>query len=201
MTDHRAHPEVTAVATVGGVLTDLVEVAELLPVPPDQADHVARILDRLSEEIAEAAGMLRTAPGAPAAPGGPSYNPWGVVRLVTRELARDGVKSRFGAEADLSEVVGHAAELLEALGVVPVVPADDDAGLSAAFPPWRIAPKGRPRIDGSIPAGGDERVTRARALAGEHHQPLTMTPGDLRTLLARYQRRVAELLEVIDSGS
>ena len=50
-----------AAETIGGVLTDLREVAGHLPVPPAQAEHVARILDRLSEEIAEAAGMLRAA--------------------------------------------------------------------------------------------------------------------------------------------
>jgi hypothetical protein len=198
MSDH-ASPEVAAVQTVGGVLTDLVEVAEMLPVPPGQSRDVARILDRLSEEISEAAQMLRAASGtvsAPAAaPPGPAYNPWGVVRLVTRELARDKIKSRFGPEAGLSEVVGHAARLLEALGVVPVAPAGDD-GLSAAFPSWRTAPAAR--IDGSVPVD-DERVTRARALLAEQHQPLTMTPGDVRKLLARFQRRTVELLEVIDA--
>ena len=40
-------------------VTDLVEVAERLPVRPDQAEEVARILDQLSEEISEAAAMLR----------------------------------------------------------------------------------------------------------------------------------------------
>jgi len=122
MTDH-ASPEVAAVQTVGGVLTDLVEVAELLPVPPDQAEATARILDRLAEEITEAAGMLR--------------------------------------------------------------------GTSAG-------PVSRLRLDGSVPVD-DERVTRARALLAEHVEPLTMTPGDLRTLLARYQLRVRELLEIADS--
>jgi hypothetical protein len=53
--------EVEAIETVGGVVTDLVEVAEMLPVRPDQAERVALILDRLSEEIAEAAAMLRVA--------------------------------------------------------------------------------------------------------------------------------------------
>jgi hypothetical protein len=36
-------------------------------------------------------------------------------------------------------------------------------------------------------------------LLGERHQPLTMTPGDLRKLLARYRLRVRELLEVAGS--
>jgi hypothetical protein len=115
MNDH-VSPEVAAVDTVGGVLTDLVELAERLPVPPERAEATARILDRLSEEIREAAGMLRAAI--------------------------------------------------------------------------------RPRIDGSVPAG-DERVNRARVLLAEHREPLTMTPGDLRSLLARYRQRVAELLDVV----
>jgi hypothetical protein len=51
---------VEATETIGGVLTDLVEVAERMPVRPDQAEGTARILERLSEELAEAAAMLRT---------------------------------------------------------------------------------------------------------------------------------------------
>jgi hypothetical protein len=47
------------VETIGGVLTDLVELAEQLPVHLDQAEAAARILDRLAEELGEAAGMLR----------------------------------------------------------------------------------------------------------------------------------------------
>jgi hypothetical protein len=55
----RPNPEVEVVETIGGVLTDLLEVAELLPVPPDQAERIARILDRLAEELGEAAALLR----------------------------------------------------------------------------------------------------------------------------------------------
>jgi len=64
MSDHPIRPasnsEVEAVETIGGVLTDLIEVAELLPVPADQAERIARILDRLAEELGEAAAILRT---------------------------------------------------------------------------------------------------------------------------------------------
>jgi hypothetical protein len=56
------NPEVTAVQTIGGVLTDLVEIAGQMPVPAARIEHVARILDRLAEEIAEAAAMLRQVP-------------------------------------------------------------------------------------------------------------------------------------------
>jgi len=58
----------------------------------------------------------------------------------------------------------------------------------------------RPRLDGSLPAG-DWRVNRARILLGEQHEPLTMTPGDLRGLLARYKRAAAGLVDVIDGAS
>lgn len=54
------NPEVEAIETVGGVLTDLAEVAERLPVRPEQVEQVARIMDRLSEELREAAAMLRS---------------------------------------------------------------------------------------------------------------------------------------------
>ena len=57
-TDMRA-ASVRAVETVGSVLTDLVEVAEGLPVRLDQAEATARILERLSEELTEAAELLR----------------------------------------------------------------------------------------------------------------------------------------------
>jgi hypothetical protein len=57
--------EVEAIETIGGVLTDLTEVAERLPVRPDRAEDTARILDRLSEELAEAARMIRVTAGTP----------------------------------------------------------------------------------------------------------------------------------------
>jgi hypothetical protein len=52
--------------TVRAVAADLGGVADVLPVQPEQVEAKARILDRLSEELAEAAGMLRRgAPGGP----------------------------------------------------------------------------------------------------------------------------------------
>jgi hypothetical protein len=53
--------EVEAIEIVGEVTAELVSVAERLPVPADKAEETARILDRLSEELAEAAGMIRVA--------------------------------------------------------------------------------------------------------------------------------------------
>jgi len=53
-----------AAETISGVLTDLAEVAQLLasgePVTGFSAERNARILDRLAEELGEAAAMLRT---------------------------------------------------------------------------------------------------------------------------------------------
>jgi len=47
---------------------------------------------------------------------------------------------------------------------------------------------------------GDPRVIAAVELLDEHHQPITMTPGDLRQLLARYQRRLHGLLDALGRG-
>lgn len=62
-----ANPEAEAIATIGGVLTDLAELSGRLPVPAAEAEHSARILDRLSEEIADAATLLRAAHNKPLA--------------------------------------------------------------------------------------------------------------------------------------
>jgi hypothetical protein len=56
-------PTNTAAETISGVLTDLGEVAGQLassePVTGFTAERNARILDRLAEELGEAAAMLR----------------------------------------------------------------------------------------------------------------------------------------------
>jgi hypothetical protein len=116
-----ARPDVAAAE----ILANHVEVAQRLPVPPSQAEAVARILDRLGEEIREAAGTLRGSGHAPisaATPGSASCDPWSIVDLVTHDLSRRGIKSRFGSEADLSMAAESAARLLEALGLRPAVP-------------------------------------------------------------------------------
>lgn len=46
-------------------VTDLAEVCQRLPVDPAEAERVAKIMDRLGEECAEAAAMLRALPGRP----------------------------------------------------------------------------------------------------------------------------------------
>ena len=60
MTDH-AGSVVEAIAAVGGVISDLVQIAERLPVQPGEAEPVARTLDRLAGEISGAAKLLRSA--------------------------------------------------------------------------------------------------------------------------------------------
>jgi hypothetical protein len=130
MNDH-ASPEVAAAVTIGSVLTDLVDVAERIPVQPDRAEATARIVDRLAEELTEASAMIR----------------------------------RTAAPA-------------------------------AAFPTWRE----EANENATDAFASDERVIRARALLAEHHQPLVMTPGDLRQLLVRYHRRLGDLIEIIDGG-
>jgi hypothetical protein len=47
-------------------------------------------------------------------------------------------------------------------------------------------------------AGIAAAAVSARMLLAEGHQPLTMTPGDLRTLLARYQHRLQELADAAE---
>jgi GntR family transcriptional regulator len=71
--DHPAAPAHDLRETVQQAITDLAEVAQWLPgVTPDEAGHAAAILERLSEETAEAAAMIRALPARPpAATGGP----------------------------------------------------------------------------------------------------------------------------------
>ena len=45
--------------TVRAAATDLDEIADRLPVPDDRVEHVAKILERLSEDLTEAATLLR----------------------------------------------------------------------------------------------------------------------------------------------
>jgi hypothetical protein len=44
-------------------------------------------------------------------------------------------------------------------------------------------------------------VARAHDLLAEDHQPLTMTPGAVRALLARTQRRLRELADAVQPVS
>jgi hypothetical protein len=55
-------PPAEPAGTIGGVLTDLSELAGELPISAARIEHVARLLERLSEELTEAAAMLRGQP-------------------------------------------------------------------------------------------------------------------------------------------
>jgi hypothetical protein len=55
------------------LVTDLVEVCQRLPVDSAEAEPVAKIMDRISEECAEAAAMLRSLPGRPAEAAGYTF--------------------------------------------------------------------------------------------------------------------------------
>ena len=62
---HPRSSQQEAIETVRGVITDLVELVKEMPVPADQAEASARILDRLAGEITEAAVMFRAAQSEP----------------------------------------------------------------------------------------------------------------------------------------
>ena len=60
--------DVEAIKTIGAVITDLVALAESMPVQPGRAEVSDRMLDRRAEEITEAAARLRTAQSEPGDP-------------------------------------------------------------------------------------------------------------------------------------
>jgi hypothetical protein len=175
MNDHPT-PDGGAVETVGQALTDLAEVYERLPLLADparadaeQTERSARQLDRLAEEISEAAAMVRgTFPGA-------------------------GIISAAG-DVRVAEARRHLA----AFPPDPDLPAMPPAALVGWAARMHTSAM---LLDAWIhdrEQAADPRIVRARSLAAEHHQPVLMTPGDVRHLLARYQRGVVELLAVID---
>jgi hypothetical protein len=72
MTDHPVQPPSTPAPAddllehARQLVTDLVEICQRLPVDSAEAGPVAKIMDRLAEECAEAAAMLRALPERPA---------------------------------------------------------------------------------------------------------------------------------------
>jgi hypothetical protein len=55
------NPAIEAIEIVGETTRELVAAAEQLPAQPDRAEPLARIFDRLSEDLAEAASLIRQA--------------------------------------------------------------------------------------------------------------------------------------------
>ncbi len=68
-TDPRS-PEVTLVGSASATLSDLTDLADNLP---GDTSRTAQIADRLSEELAEIAGMLRALPARPQQMSGHAY--------------------------------------------------------------------------------------------------------------------------------
>ncbi|GAB2815549.1 hypothetical protein GCM10027176_20270 [Actinoallomurus bryophytorum] len=54
----------------------------------------------------------------------PTYDPFAVINLVMRELARQNVKTRFSG-TQIHDAVPAAEQLLTSFGLTPATPADD----------------------------------------------------------------------------
>ena len=63
MTDHPTPPslEIDATEMIAETLQELVTLAESLPVAAKDAERTAKVLDRLSEDLAESATLIRRA--------------------------------------------------------------------------------------------------------------------------------------------
>jgi hypothetical protein len=71
--------------TVQQAIADLAEVAQWLPgVTHDEVDRAAAALDRLAEEIAEAAAMVRALPAEPAPQAGHTFAAAGALATAVR---------------------------------------------------------------------------------------------------------------------
>jgi hypothetical protein len=109
------------------LVTDLVEVCQRLPVDSTEAEPVAKIMDRLAEECAEAAAMLRSLPGRPAEAAGYTFAAlaaaitaaetehhfagW-VALVLTCTAARLGSSATLVAGRDGSWEAGHVLGLV-----------------------------------------------------------------------------------------
>ena len=75
-----ATPADDLVESVRSAVIDLGEVLQRLPAAPAEAERVAKIMDRLGEECAEAAAMLRALPNRPA--DRPGYSSAGLAAII-----------------------------------------------------------------------------------------------------------------------
>jgi hypothetical protein len=118
-------PEVTLVGSAAATLADLRDLVAALPSPsarPGDAARAARIADRLAEELAECAAMLRALPGHPAALAGYDHQLLAALRTSHRS-GEDIAKTTAHALARL------AAELGSSVQVVANRPGSREAGL------------------------------------------------------------------------
>jgi hypothetical protein len=103
-------PEVTVRETAHAVLADLAELD--LPGTGSQRHGSAVVLDRLAEELAEAAAMLRALPGRPAAMSGHDYQLLAALR--TAHAAGEDVGVTIArALARLAADLGGSFEVLK----------------------------------------------------------------------------------------
>lgn len=103
----------------------------------DDPAATADALDRLAEQVSQVAAMLRAGErveGLAAGPAEPPCDPWSIVDLVTNDLSRRGIKTRFGAESDLVGAARSAAQLLQALGLRPISPDEADPPVHGGVP-------------------------------------------------------------------
>jgi hypothetical protein len=110
-------PEATLRETVWSVSVDAAELARHLP----GDDASARVLDKLSEELAEAAQAHRALPGRPAAMSGHDY------QLLT------ALRTAHAAAEDVAEFIAHGcARLAAELGSTCAVLSNRDGSWEAS---------------------------------------------------------------------
>jgi hypothetical protein len=152
--------------TVRAVAADLGGVADLLPVQPEQVEAKARILDRLSEELAEAAGMLRRS--APSGPPQLRNHPVGLGYWISRTATSAPGPSSMSRSAPLP---GPPAPSWPTAG--PAAHPCGDRSFHSEWNPFAEQATGRhlqlarpPLLD----RGDDARS--CRALPGPRHPPM-----------------------------
>jgi hypothetical protein len=111
------------------------------------------------------------------------------VREYTGLIA--ALRARDAADSDTAIFAAAAAK---AASRRRARPGADDQALAAAYDEL-----GRQLTYSRLADTIAAQIAPARALLAERREPLTMTPGDVRHLLARCQRRLRELLDAIDA--
>jgi hypothetical protein len=128
----RSTPEVTLTESAAAAATDLRELAAQLP---GDAHRSAEVADRISEETAEVAAMIRALPGRPAAMSGHD------VQLLA------ALRSAHAAGEDVAETIARAcARLAAELGGAEAVLSNREGSWEASHI--------RDLLDGTIGPGG-----------------------------------------------
>ena len=98
MNDHPT-PETTLTETASAALADLADLAAILP---GDAARNAKVADRLAEELAEVAAMIRALPGRPSAASGHDFQ------------ILSGLRTAHAAGEDVAETIARALARLAA---------------------------------------------------------------------------------------